>query len=633
MNLMPRVTPTTAVARRARKDERGAIMILGALGLIVALVAAALAVDLGRQASEKKADQLVADLAALDSVRELEPLLLTVPGVTLPITVTNAQAAAEQSARRNGFDPDASGNDVTTQLGTVDSNNTFTPGGASPNAVKVTVSSLLDYLFEVGGRTLSASAVARLIPDGTPGTPGQPGLPPTGGGPGGGIPGTSPTAFAGFDLGSALASADIDSTNVPLFNKVFGEMIDGNADLLSWKGLGEANVTMDALQQQLVALGLDVGTPQKLMATDLTLGQLFTATANALNQQGTSSATAAAGLFGGSAGIIAQSTNTSTFKLAKLMTFNQGSGSNVAAANLKVRNLVVGAAEAANGSNVISIPDIGITLPGIASMGMTLQVVEPLKHVYGPVGAWKETGQVKMTLTPVIDDGLPNIPFLNEPRISGSFPIDVTAAGARGTIVSIACSAPLGMHVGVDTKPVSGAGSGTLLVTQKIPLGPRVNVLNVPTISTMPSIGSKYTDLPFAWSTEFHPFWSGSKRAGTTPINLAGSTVAVSGTPTVLNLPLGVPVATPAFLDSITSKVLTKVTEKLTTVETNVVTKLIKGLGMNVGVADVTATDHMCTPGNPPITTPPTGGTPGTPGTPGTVGTPSAGGYRPALVG
>jgi uncharacterized membrane protein len=420
---MPRVSPTPIVrrARRARKDERGAILVLGAAGLIVALIASALAVDLGRQASEKKADQLVADLAALDSVRELEPLLLSVPGVTVPLTIAQAQQAAEDAARRNGFDPDAEGQDVVAEVGTVGADNTFTSGGATPNAVKVTVSSLLDYLFEVGGRTLSASAVARLIPDGTPGTPGSPGLPPTGGSPGGGTPGTTPTSFVGFDLGSALASADFDSTTVPVLNRIFGEMIDGNADLVSWKGLGDANVTMAALGHELADLGLDVSTPQKLMAADLTLNQLFTATANALDQQGDSEATAAANLFRGSAGIIAQSTNTTTFKLAKIMTFNQGSGSTVADANLKVRNLVVAGAEAANGSNVISVPDVGINLPGIATMSMTLQIVEPMKHVFGPIGAWAETGQMKMTVTEIIDDGLPNLPMLSEPKVVGAF--------------------------------------------------------------------------------------------------------------------------------------------------------------------------------------------------------------------
>jgi hypothetical protein len=244
---------------------------------------------------------------------------------------------------------------------------------------------------------------------------------------------------------------------------------------------------------------------------------------------------------------------------------------------------------------------------------------------------------MKMTLTPIIDDGLPNLPLLSEPKVVGSFPMEVTAAGARGQVVNIDCSSTApAMNVGVLTRPANGAGAATLKVTQKVPgvlpLVPQtVEVLEVPTVATMPSIAERYTDLPFAYSTEFHPFWDGSKQAGTYPLNLAGSTVTTSGAPQVLNIPLAL--NTPTFIQSVTDKVLQQVRNKLAVIENQVVNKVIKSLGMNVGVADVTATDHMCTPGNPPTATPPTGGTPGTPGTEGTVGTPSAGGYRPALVG
>lgn len=641
---MPRLAPTSIAvvipARRAPREERGAVMILAAVGLLLALVASALAVDLGRQAHEKKSDQLVADLAAMDSVRELEPMLLSVPGLSLPVVIANVEAAAEESARRNGFDPDADGNELDVEVGTVDADNAFTPGGTAPNAVKVAATSVIDYVFDTGGRSLTADAVARLVPDGTPGSPGSPGTGPVPGTPPTGYPGTTPTAFAGFDLASALGSADFDAATVPVLNRVFGEMIDGNADLLSWKGLGDANVTMAALGRELASLGTAAGTPQEMLSSDVTLGRLFTATANALDQQGTSEAAAAANLFRGSAGIIAQSTNTTTFKLADIMTFNQGNGSTIADANLKVRNLVVAAAQAANGDNLISVPDAGITLPGISNVAVTMQIVEPMKHVFGPLGAWGETAQVKLTITPEIDDGLPNIPLLNEPKIYGSFPITIDSAGAKGWIVNIDCSttAP-SLNVGVETRPVTSAASGTLKVTQKVPGIPlpllpnvpptEVDVLNVPTVATFPSIAARYTDLPFAYSTEFFPVWDGSKRAGTHPLNLAGADVTMSGAPEVLT----VPVNTPAFINSVTTAVLNRVKAKIALVENQVVNRVITTLGLNVGVADVTATDHMCTPGNPPVATPGTGGTPGTPGTPGTVGTPPSGGYRPALVG
>ena len=52
-------------------DERGAVLILAVAGVLLATIAAALAVDLGRQAAEKRTNQKVADLAALDGARAL----------------------------------------------------------------------------------------------------------------------------------------------------------------------------------------------------------------------------------------------------------------------------------------------------------------------------------------------------------------------------------------------------------------------------------------------------------------------------------------------------------------------------------------------------------------------------------
>lgn len=618
---MPRPTPTTAVhvvARRAQRDEQGVVLILAAVGVLLALVASALAVDLGRQALEKKDDQRVADLAALDSARELEPLVLSVPGVSVSTVLANVQSAAEASARRNGFDPDAAGNTLTAVAGHVDNQNVFTPGGPTYNAVRVVAGSNLDYVFAPGGKDLVAKALARLAPNTGPGST-FPGSPPQ---PGSGIPGGG-DARGGFMLGSALASADFDAVSAPVLNRVFGQMIGGNADVLSWKGLGEAKVTMAALRQELGNLGVDVGTPEKMLAANLTLNKLFAATANALDQQGTSDATAAAALFRGSAGIIAQSTNTTTFQLAKIMRFEQGNGSSVAAANMKVRNLVVAAAEAANGSNVISVPDSGITIPNVSKTALSLQIIEPQKYVFGPVGTSDRTGQVKLTLTPTLNDTGLTIPLIPVPKITGAFPFTLTSAGATGTIADLACAAPEGMGVGVDTEPLTGAGSGTLRVTATLPLVGNVNLVDVPTVGTMPTIAGKHTDLGFNYNTEFFPTWSGSKRAGTTPINLAGVNYSVNGTPTILTpLPAG------AKLVDVSNAVLNRINTHLQAVETKIVTPLVRSLGLTLGVADVTATDLMCKD-KPPVSIPPQPGSGSgyVPAPPPTLA------YQPVLVG
>lgn len=593
----------TLAARRAQRDERGAVLILAAVGLLLALVSSALAVDIGRQASEKKADQLIADLAALDAARELEPLVISTPLLSVPVVVANAVDAAEDSARRNGFDPDAEGNDLTAEVGTVDAQNVFTTGGSTPNAVKVTVTSVIDYLFEVGGRSLTATAVAKL---------GSASGSPTSGGGGGSGGGGSGSQYAGFNLGSALASADSDAVSAPVLNAIMGRWIGGNADVLSWKGLGDADITMSALRRELAALGTQAGTPQEMMAADLTLSRLFTATANALDQQGTSQATAAAQLFRGSAGIIAQSTNTSTFKLADIMTFNQGAGDTVADATLKVRKLVMASAQAANGDNVVVIPNAGVTVPGTSNLAISVKVVEPMKYVFGTIGDYGSTSQVQLTVTPTLDRAIP-VPLLTNPKVTGTFPITFTSAGAKGTIANIDCSSAPSLTVGVDTQPVTSAATATLRVTASLPLVGTVPVLDVPTTGTMPQIAADSTDLPFNYDTEFSPV---SKRAGTFPLDIdTTGAFTASGTPTVLRA-VAVPTAT------VVNSVMSTLPDVMTPIE-RIINNTVNSLGLTVGVAEVEATDHMCVAGNPPSSTTWTSSNPAPPVTI----------YRPTLVG
>ena len=47
------------------------MLILAAFGLMLAMIASALSIDLGRLAQDKRNDQKVADIAALDAVRAL----------------------------------------------------------------------------------------------------------------------------------------------------------------------------------------------------------------------------------------------------------------------------------------------------------------------------------------------------------------------------------------------------------------------------------------------------------------------------------------------------------------------------------------------------------------------------------
>src|SRR2546428_13198398 len=89
---------------RSSDRERGSVMIMAAAAAVVMILMAALAVDIGRQALDKRSDRRVADLASLDTVRGLDDL----SNCTADAMQTHLVDLATQSANRNGYQlPDA----------------------------------------------------------------------------------------------------------------------------------------------------------------------------------------------------------------------------------------------------------------------------------------------------------------------------------------------------------------------------------------------------------------------------------------------------------------------------------------------------------------------------------------------
>ena len=73
------------------------------------------------------------------------------------------------------------------------------------------------------------------------------------------------------------------------------------------------------------------------------------------------------------------------------------------ATELNAFQLLTGSAVVANGTNLVSVPDIGITLPaGIGTTSISLKVIEAQKTYIGPVGGSVATNQVELTVTPVL---------------------------------------------------------------------------------------------------------------------------------------------------------------------------------------------------------------------------------------
>ena len=62
---------------RNSRRERGAVLVLAVPAVVVCIAAAALGIDIGRVALDKRSDQRVADLAALDAARAVGDILHT----------------------------------------------------------------------------------------------------------------------------------------------------------------------------------------------------------------------------------------------------------------------------------------------------------------------------------------------------------------------------------------------------------------------------------------------------------------------------------------------------------------------------------------------------------------------------
>lgn len=558
--------------RMVRRDQRGVVMLLAVPGMVLAVASLALSVDIGRQVLEKRSNQKVADLAALDAVRDL-------PG---------AQAAAEASAVRNGFDAGKAGHAISTERGSVDAQRAFTVDPAG-DAVRVTITSVVDYIFAAGTKTVTAKAVAELpstppLNNSTTSTTAPP---------------TTPVPTAGFTIGSTLAS--VDTAKAPVLNAVLGRWMrgaaagGGNADVVGWQGLLSSHVTLSALRDHLeLTTGLEFGTVDELLAADVTLAQLAQATANALTASGNSNAA----VYAGSGGIVAQSTNTATFKLGQLIEVAQGSGDAALATRFSAFHLLTGSAMVANGENLVAVPDIGITVGDLGTISLSLKMIEARKTYIGPAGGSVSTAQVEMTLTPTLNRSL-TVTGLTDTRLTGPFPLAVSAAGATGALSSITCAAPgAGVGLAVDLKPFSASTSATLGVSATV-LGSSVPLFSVASSGGVAATDPTPEDLEFAYPGDFTPTATG-KRVGASPIGLAGlSTFTATVTPLGLT-------AVPATLAAAVTNDLKVVAGLL---DDNVMAALHRTFGVGIGVADLTALrdsfDTGCAaPAPPPVTTP-----------------------------
>lgn len=511
------------------RDERGAVVPMVAVMLTVLLVAAAFAVDLGKQRVVRADMQALADVVALDLVREIR-------GRTVQQVQADPQwnAAISRSVARNA---DTLGDppEVDVELGVVDPDTrAFTPvtGPAEPNGVRVTAGSSVDFAFVPGSGGASRTAVAATEP------------------------------VACFRMGSfALA---LTSANSALLNALVGDALDLTA--LSYDGLADAQVSLLGLATELGAASVD----ELLALSDLSLGQLVLATAEVLEREGGSTADVTL-----LEAIAASVGSLPPVAVSDVLSLAPGADSALTV-GINVLDLVATSAFVANGSGFLTIPGLTTSL-GLTGTNVTsrLQVIQQPQFGCGPVDeAEARTSQVAVDL----GGTLASVDLLGLYATSASMTLDLDVASADGLLRDVTCGtlqpgSPDTMRVDVTdglvvasltvdvTVRLLGApiAGGPIIVRTAPPAAPASASMSFP---SLPSYGTRYT-------------------TGSGNIGLTGAAVDTSGF-RALGLPLGV------TLNSLLSPVLSGIVNPLVAaLDSAVLTPVLDLLGANLSGADV----------------------------------------------
>jgi uncharacterized membrane protein len=427
------------------RDERGLTIPIVALLLGVLVLMVSFAVDLGRLRSDRRLAQAGADVIALDMMR-------IVGGRTFKEVVDdpNTLVALSASATRNGF-TNAVGTvadstlprvtaiewGTTDSLGDGDTFEAFQYGDPVddvrvPTAVRITTERTTDYFFQPGSGDVERTAIAAY-----------------------------PQPNVDVEIGSVAAgfqptvpdSVALDATVTALNARLaahFGATVPnpGSAgfDLVGYRGLAAADVDLWR-----VAANAGFASPNEMLASDMTVGQLFDATATALDQQAAEGDPNAAGAaaelrrFQTQMGV----DNSSTTRLGDSFAFETGGDEAAAEAAVNVLDLLVGGANVINGENFVSY-EFATAIPGVAIADVDQHLVQSIRRRENVgVGATVETQQLRLAVE------LEVLPLAGMPGGSTmKIPLIIEAATADGTVTRIDCADPIAgseAEVGVVT--------------------------------------------------------------------------------------------------------------------------------------------------------------------------------------
>ncbi|KIF56008.1 membrane protein [Pseudomonas fluorescens] len=386
--------------------QRGAIGLMAAATLSLALVMMLLVVDSGRLYMEQRKLQRVVDTAALEAVSRGGNCM---PGLT-------AASYAGQSALRNGYVVDAA-NTLATTCGTLataaSGMRSFTVDATQSSAVKVAASRTVTSSFAGGVRalfsatpvslntTLNASAVAAK---------------------------PQPTV-AQLNIRSTLASIDTAQSNI--LNPLFSGLLGGNVNLtaVGWDGLLHTDINLlKYLDQLAINLNVGAGNYTQLLNTQATVTQLIQAAATVVQLNG---ATAQVVTALGQLQVAA--INAAPVRLGEILQLQTGTTAAGLDANVQLLQLVQGMVQLANSKSAVAAT-LPVNVLGLAGVTVRVKVIEPPQFSaigdparakadpLGPDRIYVRTAQVRTLLS------------VNLPVLSGVTGLTNAVLGLVGTL-------------------------------------------------------------------------------------------------------------------------------------------------------------------------------------------------------
>lgn len=483
---------------RLGSRQRGAIGLMAAGTLAVALVFMLLAVDSGRLHLEKRKLQSIADTSALEAASR--------GGLCTP--TTSANDYAKENATRNGFTVVAGDNSrgLAVTCGTLTTNasniRVFTADATKNDAVRVvatrsvmtSIAGGIWSMFSGGPMStqmiLSATAVAAYAPP-----------------------------VAQLTIRSSLGT--VDASKSPILNMVIGNLLGGNLSLTAaaWNGFLTTNVNLlSYLDQLAIELNVKAGDYDALLNTAVSASQLIEAAVKVLQKNGS----VATAIINDVISVKAIASNTQLLKVGDLLKVATGTPAAALNTSVQLFQLLETVAQLSNSKSAVSAAT-QVNIPLVGNVSIQTKVIKPpqLSAIGNPAKAkagllnnpqtdqiFVRTAQVRTLVT--IDAPVIKMVSGVSPILTGlATPVSKVVGGLLNlnlvdTVAGVVCL--LGCNLtDVDiTQPLSiyiEAASAQSHVTDFSCATPATKSLTVQATTTLATLGVGYVDPVAAFSS------------------------------------------------------------------------------------------------------------------------------------